>query len=155
MALFSDLLKMGSEQLGSFALADSKTSIMVMAIEARLKEIADILNNDLVVDLFQRNKWPTDELPKIAFGDVNEFDLDKFSSAVQRIFAVGAVEYRQDVMNIIREKAFNLPPLEGDVDMERIPAAQSKSGEGMSSGMNNGTGSSTGGKGNASTANKA
>src|SRR5690606_31461676 len=70
-ALFADFLKLGQDQVGSFALAGAKTNLMAMGIEARLKEIADVINNDLVPQTFALNGWSTEELPFITFSDLD------------------------------------------------------------------------------------
>lgn len=104
MVLFADMLKMGQDQVGSYSLAGAKTNIMAMAIEARLQEIQDVLNNDLVKQLFAMNGVaPNVKLPKLVYGDLDEVDLDEFSKAIQRIGSVGGLERDRPVMNKIRE----------------------------------------------------
>lgn len=133
MTLFADMLKMGQDQVGSYSLAGAKTNIMSLAIESRLKEIQDVLNNDLVKQLFLLNgAQPGEPLPKLKYGELDRIDLDEFSSAVQRIFSVGGIEFDRPVANRVRkalgvdEKDANEP-----IDKESVPNSQSKAGEGM------------------------
>ena len=133
--LFADILKLGQDQVGSFALAGEKTTLMSMAIEARLQEIADVLNNDLIPQTFRLNGWTDTEYPTFTYGNLNEIDLEEFSKAVQRIFSVNAIEADRPVMNKIRTAAFKVDPLPDDepVRQEDLPQNESRSGDGMKS----------------------
>lgn len=134
-------MKLGQEQVGSFALAGSKTSIMAMAIEARLREIADVLNNDLIPQTFALNGWDDEELPKFTYSDLDEEDIDEFGKLVQRVFSVNAIEFDREIANIIRERGFGASPYEKDEPIKEnlLPANRSRSGDGMAKGSGNGT----------------
>lgn len=156
-ALFADLLKLGQDSVGSYSLADSKSSIMAMAIEARLKEIQDVLNNDLMRQLFEVNGWPIEELPEFVYGDLDEIDLDKFSQAIQRVKAVGLIAPTPGNVNYIAE-ILGLPDrIEEDMSQEKLKELlgpeTSRSGDGMSKGSGNGTSDNVSKRDN-STANK-
>lgn len=140
MAFYADLLKMGQEKVGSFSLAGAKTSILAMAIEHRLKEIQTVLNTDLIPQLFALNKWADERLPTFSYEDLDEESLDEFSKAVQRIFAVGAIERDREVMNTVRKKlgVTEIDP-STPVDEDAIPNNRTRSGAGMASGTGNGT----------------
>lgn len=133
--LFADFLKMGQDQVGSFALAGAKTNLMSMAVEARLQEIADVLNNDLIPQTFKLNGWSDTEYPKFVFGNLDEIDLEEFSKAIQRIFSVNAIEADRPVMNTIRTSVFKVDPKPEDepVNKDELPQQDSKAGEGMKS----------------------
>ncbi|ATN92766.1 hypothetical protein QGX11_gp003 [Pseudomonas phage PPSC2] len=144
MVLFADMLKMGQDQVGSYSLAGAKTNIMAMAIEARLKEIQDVLNNDLVPQLFALNgdAVPKKQLPKFQYGDLDEVDLDEFSKAIQRMGSVGGIELDRDMANKIRESLKVTPKKADDpVDKEEIMGGDSQSGDGMAAGGGNGASS--------------
>lgn len=133
MTLFADMLKMGQDQVGSYSLAGAKTNIMSLAIEARLKEIEDVLNTDLVPQLFALNGHaPDEELPKLSYGELDRIDLEEFSKAIQRIFSVGAIEFDRPIANRVRralgvdEKDAGTP-----VDQKLIPNSDSRAGDGM------------------------
>ncbi|MNQ87453.1 hypothetical protein D3C85_1026760 [compost metagenome] len=101
--LFADLLQMGNSKGGSYNLADSKSSLVHMAVESRLKEIQDVLNNDLIPQLFSLNSWPLDRLPKFCFAQVKEEDLDVISKYLQRAASVGLVAVTPDNVNQVAE----------------------------------------------------
>jgi len=134
-ALLADILRMGQDSVGSYALASEKSSIMRLAIEARLREISDVLNNDLVPQLFALNGYePDEELPKIVHSDVDRINLDEFSKAVQRIFSVGAIEFDRPVANKIRSAmGVDLKPENEPVNEDSLPGFTSRSGDGLTS----------------------
>ena len=148
MVLFADMLKMGQDQVGSYSLAGAKTNIMAMAIEARLQEIADVLNNDLIPQLFALNgERPDTKLPRLQYGDLDEVDLDEFSKAIQRIGSVGGLERDRVVMNKIR-KALKITerPDDDPVNEADIMGGQSQAGL---AGVGNGASKNVAGKDNA------
>ncbi|ATW58229.1 putative portal protein [Pseudomonas phage ventosus] len=147
MVLFADMLKMGQDQVGSYSLAGAKTNIMAMAIEARLQEIQDVLNNDLVKQLFAMNGVPPNvKLPKLVYGDLDEVDLDEFSKAIQRIGSVGGLERDRPVMNKIREALKIVKrPDDAPVKEDEIMGGQSQAGQ---AGVGNGASKTASGRDN-------
>ncbi|UAV84530.1 hypothetical protein PHB09_034 [Pseudomonas phage PHB09] len=150
--LFADMLKMGQDQVGSYSLAGAKTNIMAMAIEARLKEIQDTLNNDLIPQLFALNgeTLTAKQLPKLQYGDLDEVDLDEFSKAIQRMGSVGALELDRPMANKIRESIKVVPKKDDEpVDKEEIMGGDSQAGDGMAAGGGNGASSNASARDNA------
>lgn len=146
MAYFADILKLGNDGSGSFALADSKTNILGYAIADHSNFIVSVLQKQIVEQLAKLNGWSEEDTPVMAASDVEEVDLDDFSKAIQRVMAVGGVEGRRDEFNVIRKNVFGLEPVEGDAsELVEGVGSDSKSGEGMKEGMSNGTGSSSSG----------
>lgn len=151
-ALSVDILKLGAEGSGSFSLAESKSSVLALAIDYRLREIAEVLNTDLMRTIFEMNGWDTASLPTFVYSDIEEVSLEEFSKAVQRIFSTSAIEIDRAVMNRVRE-IFGVAPLPEDqeVDKEALPAKLtgqfSKAGDGMEVGTTgDGTSKSPSGK---------
>jgi hypothetical protein len=160
-ALSVDILKLGADGTGSFSLAESKSSVLAIAIDYRLREIAEVLNNDLMRTLYEINGWDTVNMPKFVYADIEEISMEEFSKAVQRIFSTSAIEIDRDVMNRIRD-VMGVPLLPADeaVDKEKLPASMtgqfSKSGAGMEVGTTgNGTAKNGNGGGKDSSASNA
>jgi hypothetical protein len=143
-ALFADVLKLGQSSVGSYSLADSKTSILAMAMEARLREIQDVLNNDLIVQTYRVNGWDTaEELPYFQYGDLDEVDTEAFSKAIQRCAATATITRTPKNINRIHE-VLGLPDrvpedMSQDKLNELLGHETSRSGDGMVKGAGNGT----------------
>lgn len=145
MAYFADLINLGNDAHGSFSLADSKTNLVAHAAEEHLSFIVDTLQRQFVNQIAIFNEWSEEDTPVLKYEDIEEKDVDTFSQAIQRIWAVGAVEGRRDEYNKVRE-VLGLEEIEGDPEeVVKEPAASSRSGDGLSSGLPGGTGGATGG----------
>lgn len=143
-ALSCDILKLGSEGTGSFSLAESKSSVLALAIDYRLREIQNVLNTELLPKIYAANGWNAESLPSFEYESVEEPSLDEAGKFIQRVFSVSGIEIDRDVMNRVRELGgFKLLPSDEPVDAEKLPANMSgnssKAGEGMKSGTGDGT----------------
>ncbi len=136
-ALMADFLVLGQSGGGSFALAENKITISEIAIEAKLLEIQDQLNHDLVPQLFSLNGWSTDVMPFFQFGSVEKQDLDKLSAYIQRAAASGLLLKTPETVEWVHTQA-GMPygldeSIEQDRDkfLEHLTAYESSAGEGM------------------------
>lgn len=75
MTLLSDLIMMGANKVGSFALADVKKSLLATALEAQAKNIADVFNKNAVEKLVTYNFTGFDAFPKIVPGEIETPDI--------------------------------------------------------------------------------
>lgn len=156
-ALFADFLSLGQNGSGSFSLAESKISVVEMAIQAKLDEIKSQLNFDLAKQLFQLNGWDTSVMPTFEYGEISKVSLDEISKFIQRTAAVGFIPKAPKVVNWIMDQA-NIPyKVDESLSVEelskQLTPETSNSGAGMAEGMSNGTGSSSGSSGDSSTSN--
>lgn len=156
-ALFADFLTLGSNGSGSFSLAESKISVVEMAIQSKLDEIKTQLNFDLGKQLFALNGWSTDVMPEWTYGEIGKVSLDEISKFIQRTAAVGLIPKAPKVVNWIMDQA-NIPykvdeTLSVEELSKELTPETSNSGAGMEEGMSNGTGSSNGSSGDSSTSN--
>lgn len=157
-SLMASQLILGQDGGGSFSLAESLQGISDMAIEAKLIEIQEQLNHDLIPQLFSLNGWSTEVTPYFSFGDLKSPDLDVLSKFIQRVAAVGMMSQDPSTVNWIAEQAnmptpFKDPTIDIDDAREQLTGASSRSGDGLEEGMGNGTGSSNGSSGDSSTGN--
>ena len=156
----ADVLALGGNGgSGSYALASEKTTLLALAVDARLKEIQNTLNRELMPYICKMNGWDLEECPYFDYEDSEDLPLEDFGSFIQKVFAVGAIEFDRPVANRIR-KIFGVPELDENtpVDKELLPAnmsnIQSRSGDGAASPTGQGTSTNPFGKKDASTANK-
>lgn len=135
VALSADVITMGSDVNGSFSIKDTKTNLCAMAVEHRLNEIRDVLNSDLLVQLYALNGWSQENMPTFEFGDIADVDSEAFSKLVQRVASVGLVEIDRAVLNKIRDvMGVSELPADAPVDKEILTGADSKAGKGMEPG---------------------
>lgn len=58
MTMLSDIIMIGNNGTGSFALADTKKSLLAAALQAQVSNIADVFNSCAVPTLFKVNDFP-------------------------------------------------------------------------------------------------
>jgi hypothetical protein len=146
-ALCADVLKNGQTESGSFSIKDTKTNLCAMAMEHRLNEIRDVLNGDLIPQLFALYGWSQDRLPTFEYGDIADVDCEAWSKALQRAASVGLVEIDRPILNKTREVLGVEPlPVDEPVDKENLTGNASRSGDGMAAGKSGDGTSNIGGK---------
>lgn len=157
-SLMASQLILGQDGGGSFSLAESLQGISDMAIEAKLIEIQEQLNHDLIPQLFALNQWPTDILPQFVFGDLVSPDLDVLSKFLQRVGSQGLIAQDAATVNWIAAQA-NMPAPFPDLTVpveevrEKVVGYSSNSGAGMEEGLPSGTGTADGSSGDSSASN--
>ena len=71
ITLLSDIILIGNNKAGSFALADTKKSLLACALQAQVANIADVFNTNAVPSLFALNDFPgISKLPTIVPGNI-------------------------------------------------------------------------------------
>ena len=113
MALLADFIVLGHEGVGSFALADSKTSLFGYAIGAFADQIADVINEVAIPALLRANGMPTVNMPRISHGDVENADLEKLAKFISDMAGKGLITPDGTLEAFLREIA-GLPPIDED-----------------------------------------
>lgn len=71
ITMLSDIILIGNNKAGSFALADTKQSMLAAALQAQVQNIADVFNSKAVPDLFNYNSFSgITGYPKIKPGQI-------------------------------------------------------------------------------------
>lgn len=141
----ADVLKLGQDGSGSFALSDNKANLLVLAVESMMQDIANPINNDLIPQTLAMNGWKLSEedMPKFVFDDLDDVDLETLGKFLQRVTAVGLITPDRGLENHLRESAF-LPENAYDSPIPeefKNTKQQSRAGDGMKTA---GEGTSTG-----------
>lgn len=80
ITMLSDIILIGNNKAGSFALADTKQSMLAAALQAQLQNISDVFNNKAVPDLFRYNYFPNiTDFPKIVPGQIQTPSLKELA----------------------------------------------------------------------------
>jgi hypothetical protein len=89
MTTLTDLLLLGHGENGSFALANSKTSMFAIAASTYLQEIEEVFNRHAIPRLLELNKIPYTKLPKLKFDEIEISDLEVLSMMVKNLAEAG------------------------------------------------------------------
>lgn len=146
MTYLADVLKLGQDASGSFALSDNKTNLLAVGIKSVIEEILQEFNNDLIPQTLTLNGWEDKgDFPKIVVEDLDERDLEPLGKFIQQVVSVGAMETDEDMSDFLRE-TIGAPPVDRTKPLK--PEMVSGGGEAPSRA---GDGMKTGGDGTAST----
>jgi hypothetical protein len=118
--MLADVLLLGHEKVGSYALASSKTNLFSTALGAYLDSIEDVLNRHLVPRLFKWNGLVREELPQFRHGDIEAQDIAEVSAFLKDTAAAGAAYFpNRELENYLLELG-GLPtmPEEGEAEVE-------------------------------------
>jgi hypothetical protein len=129
-SLLCDLLFLGHEDVGSFALASSKSTTQSMSLGGYLTVMHDELNGRLVPLLWRVNAFPEARMPTLRHGDVETVDLTELA---RFMLSFGRIYPMQDLENHIRTMA-GLPERSGAETHPLPPAIQPSGGAGSHGG---------------------
>lgn len=133
IGLSADILLMGTTTTGSFALSESKGSLTVATVEQYLRRIVQVLNEDLIRQIYEMNGWNPARRARIDYEEFDVIDLESLSKFYQRVASVGLIEKDRPVLNAVRT-AIGLDPKPDDepVDPMLLSPETSKAGDAMS-----------------------
>jgi hypothetical protein len=118
ITMLSDLILIGSDNTGSFAMAESKQSLLATALEAQLDNIAQIFNKYAVNKLLRINNMPGKA--KIVPGEVESPSVKEVSLLLR---AMGLDISKDHVLQNHLRKIASFPEL-NDSDFKEIYAEQ-------------------------------
>lgn len=132
MAYLADVLKLGQDASGSFALSESKTNLLAVAIESILKQILDVINRDLIPQTFLMNGEDiSGDLPIIEHGDLDQRDLESLGKFVQQVVTSGAMEVDEEFSEWLRkESGAPMPNRDKAIKPDMIGGGESQAGNG-------------------------
>lgn len=103
--VLADFVMLGQAQVGSFALADSKTKIFALAIGTYLDVICETFNNQAIPRLIDINgdhfKGITD-YPKMTHGDIEETDIQQFATYIKDMVGIGVLTPDEELEKEVR-----------------------------------------------------
>lgn len=136
MTYLADVLKLGQDASGSFALSDNKTNLLAVGIKAIIEEILQVFNDDLIPQTLKMNGWEDKgDFPKILVDDLDERDIEKLGKFLQQSISVGAMETDQGLSDWTRVQ-IGAPPVDRTKPLDPTMVAGggnavSRSGDGM------------------------
>lgn len=108
--MLADIVMMGADKVGSFALGEVKRSLLAASLEALIQHIADTFNKFAVPKLFEFNYFPgITDIPRIVPGEVETPDIKELAFLLR----AGGLKVHKDLplMNLIR-RLISLDPLD-------------------------------------------
>lgn len=92
ITLLADIVMLGADKVGSFALADVKKSLLGAALEAQTQNIASIFNRYAIPRLFSFNTFRgLTDYPQIVPGEIETPDLNELAIYIEKLAGCGAL----------------------------------------------------------------
>ncbi len=130
MTMLSDIIMIGNNGTGSFALADTKKSLLAAALQAQLNNIADVFNSRAVPILFKMNDFPgITAIPKIVPSGIQNPSLSELALMLR---AMGLnIAGDSELLQYLRQ-ILGFPNMSDDVfNSVYAPQADKKKSEGQ------------------------
>lgn len=90
-SVLADVILMGQDKVGSFALSKTKESLFSSALETYLDQIADVVNMHLVPRLMRLNAFPgLTGYPKLRHGEIEQISLEELGKFLKDLSDSGA-----------------------------------------------------------------
>lgn len=87
----ADVILIGHENVGSYALADAKTNLLAVSLGAWLKMIAAVFTRYAYPRLFRMSTFRLTKLPELRPGDIETLDPTIIADFLQKMVAIGAI----------------------------------------------------------------
>lgn len=108
-SVLADFILLGSQRVGSFALAASKTGIFTLALAAFLDEIEEVFNTHAIPRLFKLNGMSLKALPQLKHGDIEDVDLAELGDFISKLSGAGAALFPNENLEQHLLTLANLP----------------------------------------------
>lgn len=129
MVVLADVILLGHEQVGSFALGTTKMDLFTMGIDSLCKTIADTVTQTEVPRLMRLNGMDTTRPPKLAYSEVANVDLGEIADFISKMATAGIIAPDPGLEDYLRELA-GLPPanhgIKADGDMSAMSEEDQK-----------------------------
>ena len=126
-SVLADVLLMGHTNVGSYALAETKTNTLTQALIAWVDSIQDVLNKDAIPRLFALNGIDG-KLPMLKHGPISHIDPLKLANILFRLTGIDAIR-PDDKMEPHLRQLLGLPPAEqASVRVSEDPALERQKG---------------------------
>jgi hypothetical protein len=137
ITMLSDIVLIGSNASGSFALADTKKSLLASALEAQIKNVASTFNKYAVPKLFEYNDFPgMTNMPEIEAGEIEVPDLKELALILRAMNL--DIHKDLELMNFLRRVA-SMPTLDDKTFEEIYANAQDDDTDTSATGSKEGT----------------
>lgn len=102
-SMLADMILLGQDKVGSYALAGQKKDLFSSAIESFLDQIASVFNTFCIPRLFKLNGFQgLTDWPKLCHGPVEDIDLATIAELLTAMGAAGAPVFTGDDDDVLR-----------------------------------------------------
>lgn len=104
MTLYTDVMSLGQNGSGSFALSDSKTNLLALVIESIRNGLARNFQTAIKKAYELNAVTPKGDLPTLQFDEIEKLDLEAFSRGMQRLVKDDVIQSDDKFEAWVRER---------------------------------------------------
>ena len=119
MSVLGEFVLLGMDNVGSFALSSSKTTLFAQALGSYLQQIADVFNRFAIPRLLKLNGVPVEFFPELTYSDIEKVDFSALAAAIGSLSSAGVLTPDDELEKWVREEG-NMPA--PDIQSERDTA---------------------------------
>ena len=116
-SMLADFVLIGQDNVGSFAMASSKTKVFSVAIGSYMDAISDQFNRVLIPRLFAINGTSKNELPVMVHGDIETVELGELAQYINALSGAGLDLTGEQVREHLAQTA-GIPS--GSIDVQEV-----------------------------------
>ena len=127
VTVLADMLLIGQDRVGSFALVSAKVQLFSAALQSILTNIADVFNRDAIPRLMRANGF-SQPYPIMHFGPVESIDLKSLAEFFNKTVASGIITPTDELESFVRQQA-GIPTISPTDTKRPIPGLEPDSPE--------------------------
>ena len=112
MASMADVILLGHEKVGSYALSSDKSTLLHIGLQAQVDEIAAVLNKHALPRLFALNGEDIDDT-KIVAGEIAQVSVDALADTLYKLVLAGMAVFPSESLEAKIRSLADLPPADG------------------------------------------
>jgi uncharacterized protein YejL (UPF0352 family) len=112
MASMADVILLGHEQVGSFALSSDKSRLLTIGLQAQVNEIASVLNKHALPRLFALNGIDQQNTQIVA-GEIAQVDITALAEMIYKLSLAGMPLFPSDALSAHVRALADLPDADG------------------------------------------
>lgn len=120
MVMMGEMMYMGVDKAGSYAMSKTKANMMGMAIGTLLQSVASTFNRFAIPELLKLNGMNILRAPKLVFGKVFAPDPEEIATYITKLAAVNAIETGKELSDELLRLG-ELPISTRPIDNELTP----------------------------------
>ena len=120
MSALADVILIGHEKVGSFALSSSKERLLLVGLQSQVDEIASVFNRHALPRLFALNGIDDQGKTKLVPGELQATDLSVLAEILWKLTMAGMAVFPSDSAEAHLRALLDFPAAEG-TELERNP----------------------------------
>lgn len=109
---------MGSQDVGSFALAKVLADVFINSVLSYAQDICDVFNAHAIPQLVDLNFANVKDYPRLQVTDIKDVEIDKLATTIMQLANTGFIGYTEQDEDYLRE-VIDLPPLSDEDKAKR------------------------------------